>query len=373
MHSAAYIDVRQFASLEPGTVAALAPYLTQYRPENGDLIAIGTANGAPAIVVAMRLHQLDDETCNDVADDLAAPGLDGLWLVGIERDFSVVAKAISRLSEHLASYDLVDTSRFIAVTPDLERWGHPADHPFSTDPEGRPAVNSIDPATGRIAGLAARASAAKHQTTAALFGASDDEVEEHGALQSKFAHLRGMAANQSALETGDLHSLLGCILSPGPITAAEAVNLGLALASNPVVAGTAVERILTAPDSAAVRFDLWCQIARSCSGDAGAVAAALAALAAWRAGKPAAAAAMRIARAADPACALARQVGELIDTGIPAGDLHCAIAARDVRNSAAIPVASVESVAGSDSATDGATDRSGEAAQETGRCEEGRE
>jgi hypothetical protein len=181
-----------------------------------------------------------------------------------------------------------------------------------------------------------------------------------------------MAANQSALETADLHSMLGCILSTGPITAAEAVNLGLALASNPVLAGTAVERILTAPDIAAVRFDLWCQIARSCSGDARAVAAALAALAGWRAGKPAAAAAMRIARTADPSCALARQVGELIDTGIAAADLHCAIA-RDLRNRAATPAESAKSVAGSDSATDGAIDRSGEAAQETGPCEEGRE
>jgi hypothetical protein len=77
MHSAAYIDVRQFASLEAGTIAALAPYLTRHRPENGDLIAIATASGAPAIVAAMRLHHLDEETCNDVATDLAAPASTG--------------------------------------------------------------------------------------------------------------------------------------------------------------------------------------------------------------------------------------------------------------------------------------------------------
>ncbi|GAB4001336.1 hypothetical protein GCM10029992_36530 [Glycomyces albus] len=240
-------------------------------------------------------------------------GADRLWLVGVSEDFTDVATAVGRLLDYL---DIQDHNRFLAVTPDFKRWGYVIDHIEDTDPDCCEDTDYLLPQTARLAALSIHASCTRHLDAVSLLEPAEGDVEEHAALQGKLAQLRHLIVGGPSLEYIDRCSLIGCLDSPGPITQAEAVNLGLALTESRLLVDLAVERILTAENAGQVRLDLWCRITSATSGQARATAAALAALAAWRTGDPIAGPACEAAIEADPTLGLARQVDDLLASGI---------------------------------------------------------
>lgn len=325
MQSGSYIDVRNFASLEPGTVAALAPYLAG-RDLQHELVAIACDDNGPVHYFIRSLAELTHQDgCNRFEAELAPLSATALWLVGIADDLTEVAAGITGILETLDRYDLDHHTRLLSVHADGLSWGYAKEHVDDIDTTALRAVPAIDPTTGRLAALTVRAGCARRSDVTVLTPHEDD-VEELLALQSKFEQLRGMAVSAAALEQADRYSLLGCIDCPGPITMAEAVNLGLALAASPSLFQTAVDRVLNAKDTASMCFDLWCQIARAVSGEARAVAAALAALAAWRCGSPFASSAIAQALEADPQSAQAWLVNDLLAYGADPGSIGASFA-----------------------------------------------
>lgn len=317
-----YDEVRPLASLTPATIAGLTTYLLGREPDE-ELVAIAVDGTGPIHLSTRPLADLDgEEGCERFASELAPVGATGLWLVGFADDLTDVPAAVAGLLDPLGELGLEDPGSFLAVTADGTRWGYVSDHVDQTDPGALEPVAAIDPAEGRLAALAIRARCAQHRETVALrLTAADTGDEEQLAAQGLYAQLRAMAAPGAGLERADRRSLIGCLDSPGPITTAEAINLGLALADNPGLMAEAIDRIWTADTAEAVRLDLWCRIAKAVTGPALAATATLVALAAWRTGDPLATTSIRIALQADARHPLARLMSEALACGVPAATL----------------------------------------------------
>lgn len=311
-----YDEGRPLASLTPASIAGLTAYLLGRAPSE-ELVAIAVDGTGPIHLSARPLAEFDgDEGCERFAAELAPIGATGLWLVGFAEDLTDIPAAVAGLLDPLGELGLEDPGSFLAVTADGTQWGYVADHVDQTDTSALEPVTIIDPAEGRLAGLAVQARCARHRETVALrLIAGDTGDEEQLAAQGLYAQLRAMAAPGAGLEQADRRSLIGCLDAPGPITTAEAVNLGLALASNAELMAEAIERIWAAESVEAVRLDLWRGIAGAVSGPPLATAMTLLALAAWRVGDPLADTAITIALGADARYPLARLVAEILDCG----------------------------------------------------------
>lgn len=311
-----YDEGRPLASLTPATIAGLATYLLGREPSE-ELVAIAVDGTGPIHLSTRLLADLDgEEGCERFAAELAPIGATGLWLVGFAEDLTDVPAAVAGLLDPLGALGLEDPGSFLAVTADGTRWGYVADHVDQTDLSALEPVAAIDPAEGRLAALATGARCAQHRETVTLRRiAADTGDEEQLAVQSLYAQLRAMAMPSTELERADRRSLIGCLDTPGPITTAEAINLGLALAGNPVLTAEAIERIWTADTVEAVRLDLWRCIAEAVSGPPLATAMTLLALAAWRVGDPLANTAIQIALQTDARYSLARLAAEILECG----------------------------------------------------------
>jgi hypothetical protein len=280
-----YKSVSAFASLKPGTVAALVPTLLG-RSLSEEVIAIATGPKGPVHFSVWSLADLEDAEGPDRFEaELDAAPATWLWLVGSSADLTNVAAAASRL---LGFRDTPKWSAgwgLIAVTADGGRWGYVDDHVDQTDDDLLHTVPALDPLWANVTALAVKAKCAMalEATALGLDPACDDE--ESLALEGILARLRGHAAKADAgrLAAEDRASLLGALDAAGPVTMAEAVNLGRALEASPSLREHAIEWILATPP-ARNRTGLWCQITRHTTGPARILAATLAGLAAWRAG-----------------------------------------------------------------------------------------
>lgn len=320
MNLPVYKSVGAFASLEPGTVAGLIPSFLG-RTLSEEFIAIATGPKGPVHFSVWSLADLEDAEGPDRFEaELDAVPATWLWLVGSSADLTNVAAAASGL------LDFRDTPKWsagwglVAVTADGTEWGHVDDHVNQTDHYLLRGVPALDPLWANLTALAVKAKCAATLEAAALgLGPASDD-DEALALEGILARLRGHAAPADAgrLTAEDRASTIGCLDSLGPVTVAEAVNLGRALEASPSLQESAIEWILATP-SARNRTGLWCQITRHTTGPARTIAATLARLAAWRAGDLATVcAAVNVAyegRREQPA---ARVLAELVWTGIGA-------------------------------------------------------
>jgi hypothetical protein len=315
-----YKSVGAFASLEPGTVAALIPTLLG-RTLAEEVIAIATGPKGPVHQSIWPLAELEHAEGPAAFETALEPvPATWLWLVGSSAHLTNVAAAISRL------LDFRDTPKWsagwgmIALTADGGRWGYVDDHVDQTDHHLLHPVPTLDPLWANVTALAVQAKCAAALEAAALGLDRACDDEETLAVEGIVARLRGHAAEADTrrLASEDRASLLGCLDSPGPVTVAEAVNLGRALEASPALQEQAIEWILATPP-ARNRTGLWRQITRHTTGDARTIAATLAGLAAWRAGDlTTVCAAVNIAyegRREQPA---ARVLAELVWTGIGA-------------------------------------------------------
>lgn len=286
MNLSVYKSTAAFASLEPGTVAALIPHLIG-RPLAEEVVAIATGPKGPVHTSIWPLADLDSEGGSDRFETaLAAVPATWLWLVGSSADLTNIAATVSKL------LDFHDTPQWsagwgmVAVTADGGRWGYVDDHVDQTDDDLLHPVPALDPLWANVTAIAVQAKCAMAlETTALGLDVPEHEDGEMLAIEHLITRLRANACGCDAEHqfTVDRASLLGAINTPGAVTEAEAVNLGLALAASPELRQQAIDWILTTPHNRA-RIGLWRQITRCSTGSARTLAATLTGLAAWRAG-----------------------------------------------------------------------------------------
>nr|WP_255672305.1 DUF4192 family protein [Glycomyces amatae] len=314
-----YKSVGAFASLEPGTVAGLVPILLGRRPSE-ELIAIATGPKGPVHYSIWPLADLYTEVgCDRFETALATAPATGIWLVGSSADLTNVAAAAAGLLDFLETPKWSEHWKAIALTADGRQWGFIDDHVDQTDPDQLHTVPDLDPLWSNLTALAVKAKCASALDLAAL-GVDGTQDEEVLATERLVARLRSHTpdGNQAIQGIEDEASLLAALDAGDPVTVAEAINLGCALAASPHLVATAVDRLLTAaPDR--LGTSLWCQIVRHTSGQAQSLAATLAGLAAWRTGDLAAACAAITVAYADRSRQPAAQVlAEMVWTGVAA-------------------------------------------------------
>ncbi|MEU6246112.1 DUF4192 family protein [Glycomyces sp. NPDC047010] len=317
-----YASLAQWASLDGGTIAALAPYLIG-RPPVEELVVVAGNRSGPAHMSVRPLAVLDDtEGCEQLIGELAAVAPTWAWLVGFAADLTDVAAAIAGLLDGLAALDIDSAHRLIAATADGTRWGIAADHVDEVDEVELTAVASLDSGLARLAALAARARCAQRAeaTAMSLRNRTEAEADSIAAAEHVITKFRDLATYGS-LREADRVQLRGALAATDAISAAEATSLGLALAADADLMAEAIDRIWHAPDQEQARLGLWCRIAAHTTGEARAAAATLAALAAWRTGDPLAQTACEIARACDPKGPLAYTLAQALACGIPASYL----------------------------------------------------
>lgn len=286
MNLPVYKSVGAFASLKPGTVSALIPILLG-RNLSEEIIAIATGPKGPVHYSIWSLADLEDTDGPDAFETALDPvPATWLWLVGSSADLTNVASAVSRL------LDFRDTQKWstgwglIAVTADGSHWGYVDDHVDQTDHDLLHQVPALDPLWANVTAIAVKAKCAMAlETTALGLDVPEHENGEMLAIEHLLTRLRANACGCDAEHqfTMDRASLLGAINTPGAVTEAEAINLGLALAASPDLQQQAINWILTTPHNR-TRIGLWRQITRCSTGPARTLAATLTGLAAWRAG-----------------------------------------------------------------------------------------
>ncbi|MDA1359777.1 DUF4192 family protein [Glycomyces luteolus] len=329
MQSEFYPRPRDLAEADPGIVAALVPHLLNEVPHE-TLVAIPIGLEGPLHVVHQSLYRLDyahDEDLTEFSAALSDIGAIHGWIIGYAEDPADVARALTRVSEYNNAIEFVDRSTVLAVTESGTRWGRLADY---TDPNTAidfAPVPSTDPAWAHLTAIAIRAHTVRAAAMRRLgLPETFSDIDQLSAANDQVARLRTLAARADAavLAAGDKDLLEDLLSRMRPISAPEAINLGAALAADPVLYARAVDHILDRTPPSTSRCELWSELTRHALGPARRVCASLAALAAWHDGDPiqGAAAAVLTARWNEQTPPAVAAVAAILDAGATAKDLR---------------------------------------------------
>ncbi|WP_335986627.1 DUF4192 family protein [Glycomyces sp. MUSA5-2] len=301
-------------TLPTSALAGFAPYL---RTTLGaaELVAIGTCEGRPVDLECRPMADFErPEQMAAFRDRWAASNATELYAVAFSPDRRDGAIVLDRVMTNLLAVrpDLVDGHQWIVAASG--RWSFVADELEERNRRFAVAFPEDDPAAV-VAAVRLRAAAvyeAQLQRFAFPAAADAAAVQAWCDLRRHEREQRPVS-DRTAVDAGLYYA---CAQAP-QVSAQDATALGVAVADNAELRSWLVGHVLTAEDW---HGRMWTQVASYLGGTERAVAAALAALAAWAEGLDAGAAA-EVALAADPDCDLARAVAALIATGISAASL----------------------------------------------------
>ncbi len=325
-----YVACGDIASLSPSEIIGLVPYLTGYRPD-AEVVGIGLREGRPCALRATALPTvLDSESaCEQYAAGWRQSGTDELWLIAYATEILDSFEALSRITSAFARYGITDEVRMLLVSPDGKRWCRFEEQILETDSAALPAIDFPKPVWGRLGAIAFHTACTALREAEALAPPASAKARREAAGAHRLAlDLLTAAEAGGTGASEDRPRLRQVMRSTGEVAAAEAVYLGVALATDLDLCESAVQQIRLAETGHETRLGLWCRIARCTTGVPRAVAAALAALAAWRCADPFAAVAVKAAWEADALHPVVQAVKTIVDSGIPASYLD-GIAALD--------------------------------------------
>nr|WP_277605362.1 DUF4192 family protein [Glycomyces sp. L485] len=319
-----YVACGDIASLEPGEILGLVPYLIGRQPV-AELVGIGLRNDRPCALRTKRLPAIlgNPTGAEQFAYWWRATGTDELRLIAYGPELADGFEALSRAIAALAACGITDQARPLVVTPDRHRWAYFEDRTLESDPGELPEIDCPRPAWGRLGALAFHTACTAAREAEALAPLADAQTRRECAQAQQLAtDLLAVTDAAEAPPGDDRPHLEAAMRSETAPPAAEAVYLGVALATDPGLCDFAVQAIWEADTAAEAHLGLWCQIACHTTGTPRAVAAALAALAAWRGEDPLVAEAVRAAREADKfGLAIVEAVEAIVGTGVPAAYL----------------------------------------------------
>jgi hypothetical protein len=342
-----YAALRRLDSVNPAQLAVIAAHLRVPAKKGkavreDDLVAIGTSRGEPVSVAAWPLQVLATPVGRESfigfwsrseADVLC---LLGYTTPGNEHAAAGVVDEIAACMEETRP-KFIDPNRCVLVAGD--RWGLTCDILIEPQPEPGDdfgdmfAVESVDAAGVALVARGVRAACrmrAEGGSLRQVWGAELERVQE--ASRSVQRHRRA-ETDKARLLRGDQALFERCRTRGADVSIEDAIVLGVAAATSPLLREWLVDQTLARPGSDLTA--MWAVAARHASGTQRGIACAFAALAAWRDGDPLALIAGEAALDADDETDFIWAVWHLLETGATPAHLDLAAAS----SSTAVPEA----------------------------------
>ena len=333
-----YAALRRLDSVNPAQLAVIAAHL-RVPMRNGkavredDLVAIGTSRGEPVSIAAWPLQALATPAGRESfigfwsrseADVLC---LLGYTTSGHEHTAAAVVDDIAACMEATRP-KLIDPHRCLLVAED--RWGLTGDILTEPQPEtgedvgDMVAVESVDAAGAALVAAGIRAACRMRAEGRSLRQVWGTELERAQEASRSVQRHRATETDKARLLRGDQALFERCRTRGADVMIEDAIVLGVAAATSPLLREWLVDQTLARPGSDLTA--MWAVAARHASGTQRGIASAFAALAAWRDGDPLALIAGEAALDADDECDFAWAVWHLLETGATPAHLDLAAA-----------------------------------------------